>query len=61
MNGWESVVHIYNGILFSNKKECIWVSPNKVFETRDYYTEWSKSKREKQILYANTYIENLER
>ena len=26
-----------------------------------YYTEWSKSEREKQILYINTYTWNLER
>ena len=30
-------------------------------ETRAYYTEWSKSEREKQILYNNAYTWNLER
>ena len=30
-------------------------------EPRAYYTEWSKSEREKQILYINAYIWNLER
>ena len=29
--------------------------------TGAYYTEWSKSERERQILYINTYIWNLER
>ena len=29
-------------------------------EPEDYYTEWSKSKRETQILYINTYIWNLD-
>ena len=28
-------------------------------EPRAYYTEWSKSEREKQILYINTYTWNL--
>ena len=36
------MVHIHNGILFSHKKECIWLSYNKVDEPRAYYTEWSK-------------------
>ena len=43
------------------KKEHIWVSSNEVGEPRAYYTEWSKSEREKQVLYINTYIWNLER
>ena len=47
------MVHIYNGILLSHKKEHIWVSSNEVDEPRAYYTEWSKSEREKQILYIN--------
>ena len=54
INRWidkEAVVHIYNGILLSHKKECIWVSSNEVDELRVYYTEWSKS--EKQISYTN--------
>ena len=57
----EAVVRIYSGISFSHKKECMWVSPNEVDEPRAYYTEWSKSDREKQIPYTNTYIWNLER
>ena len=28
--------------------------------SRDYHTEWSKSEREKQILYINTHMWNLE-
>ena len=54
------VVHIYNGILLSHKKEWIWVSWTEVDEPRAFYTEWSKSKREKQIC-INTYIWNLEK
>ena len=56
----EIVVHIHNGILLSYKKH-IWVSSNKVDETGAYYTDWSKSERERQILYINAYIWNLER
>ena len=52
----EAVVHIYDGILLSYKKECIWISPNEVDEPRAYYTDWSESEKEKQILYINTYI-----
>ena len=55
------MVHIHNGILLSHKKECIWVSSNDVDEPRTYYTEWSKSEREKQISCSNTYIQNLEK
>ena len=43
----ETVVHIYNGILLSYKKECIQVSPNEVDEPRTYYIEWSKSEKDK--------------
>ena len=43
----EAVVHIYNGILLSHKKEHICVSANEVDEPRTYYTEWSKSERER--------------
>ena len=41
------------------KKECLWVSYNELDEPGAYYTEWSKSER--QILYINKYIWNLER
>ena len=42
------MVHIYNWILLSHKKEYIWVISNQVDEPRAYYTEWNKSEREKQ-------------
>ena len=57
----EGVVHIHNGILLSHKKERIWVSSSKVNDARACCTEQSKSEREKQILYINTYIWNLEK
>ena len=62
--GWmdkEDVAHIYNGILLSHKKKRTWVICTEVDEPRVCHTEWSKSEREKQILYANTYIWNLKK
>ena len=56
--GKEVVVHTYGGILLSHKKECIRASSNEVDEPRAYYTEWSKSEREKQTPYINTYMRN---
>ena len=56
----EAMVHIYNEILLIHKKECIWVSSNEVDEPRAYYTEWSKSEKERQISYIYTYMWNLE-
>ena len=58
---WGAIAFSDNGILLSNKKERIWVSSNEVEEPRAYYTEWSKSEREQQILYININIWNLER
>ena len=52
------MVHTYDGILLSHKKKCIRASSNEVDEPRAYYTELSKSEREKQISYINTYIWN---
>ena len=57
----EVVVHTHNGILLSHKKERIWVSWTEVDEPRVYYTEWSKSEREKQILYVCVCVWNLEK
>ena len=57
----KAVVHIYNRMLFSHKRESIWVSSNKLDEPRAYNAEWSTSETEKQILYINPYIWNLEK
>ena len=57
----DAVVDKYSGILLRHEKECIWVSSNEVDEPEAYYTEWSKSEREKQIPYTNAYVWNLER
>ena len=54
-------VHIHNRILLSYKKECIWLGSNEVDEPRAYYIKWSKSERERQILYINVYTWNLKR
>ena len=45
-----------NGILLSHKKEYIWVSSNEVNEPGAYLSE-----RERQMLYINAYVWNLER
>ena len=55
------MVHIYDGLVLSHKKEQIWGSSSVVDEPRACYTEWSKSGREKQILNINRYIWNIER
>ena len=49
------------GILLSYKKEHGCVSSNEVDRPGVYYTEWNTSERERQILYINTCIWNLER
>ena len=41
--------------ILSYKKDHIWVSSNEADEPGAYYTEWSKSERERQVLYINTY------
>ena len=57
----EDVVHIYNGILLSHKRERNFLICRDVDGPRDCHTEWSKSEREKQILYINAYMWNLEK
>ena len=49
--------YIYKGILLSHKKEQNWVICRDVDGPRDLI--WSKSEREKQILYINAYMWNL--
>ena len=55
----EDAVHIYNGILLSHKKEWNNAICSNMGATRDYYTKWSKSERERQIPYDITYMWNL--
>ena len=63
LDGWmdKGAVHAHKGILLRFRKEHIWVSSNEVSEPGPYYTEWSKSERERQLPYINTHIWNLER
>ena len=51
----EVVVHINNGILLSHKKKRIWVRSNEVDEPRAYYTEWSKSEKDKYCILTHRY------
>ena len=55
------MAHIYNGILFSLKKKWNWGICSEVDGPRICHTEWSKSKKEKQIPFANTFIWNLKK
>ena len=54
------MVHIYNGILLSHKKERNWVICRDVDGSRDCHTV-NKSEGEKQISYINAYMWNLEK
>ena len=53
------MVHIYNGILLSHKKEWNNAICSNMDATRYYHTKWSKSERERQIPYDITYMWNL--
>ena len=53
------MVHTYNGILLSHKKEWNNAICINMDGTRDNHTKWSKSDSERQILYDITYMWNL--
>ena len=55
----EDVVHIYNGMPLSHKKEQNNVICSNMDATRDYHTKWNKSEKERQIPYDITYMWNL--
>ena len=55
----EEVVHMYNGILLSHKKAWNNAICNNMDGPRNYHTKWSKSDRERPILYDITYMWNL--
>ena len=57
----EDVVHIYNGMLLSHKKEWNNAICSDMGGPRDCHTEWSKSDRERQISYDITYMWNLKK
>ena len=54
----EDMVHIYNRILLSHEKEWIQVICRDMDGPRVCYTEWSKSEREKQVIYLKIYVES---
>ena len=54
----KDVVHIYNGILLSHKKEQNNAICSNMDGPRDCNTEWSKSDTERQISYDITYMWN---
>ena len=53
-------MHIYNGLLLTYKRKEIGLSVE-MWMDLDCHTELSKSEREKQILYINTYMRNLKK
>ena len=52
------MLHIYNGILFSHKKEQIGVSSTEVDEHITCYTEWSQKEKNKYSLLTDIYMES---
>ena len=61
VDGWmdKVVVYIYNGVLLGNQKEWNLAICNNVDGTGEYYAEWNKSVRERQISYVFTHMWNL--
>ena len=55
------MVHIYNGMLLSHKKEWNNAICSNMVRPRDDHTKWSKSDRERQIPYDITYLWNLKK
>ena len=53
------MLHIYNVILLGHKKEWNHAICSNMDGSRDYYTKWSKSDRERQISYDSTHMWNL--
>ena len=53
----ENVVHIYNGILLSHKKEWNNAICSTVDGPRDYHTKWSKPEKGKYHMY-HLYVES---
>ena len=55
----ECVVHIYNGMLLTHKKEWNNVSCSNIDATRDYHTKWIHSEKDWQSPYDFVYVWNL--
>ena len=60
-DGHKNVVHTHNKILLSHLKEQNNAICSDMEGPRDCHTEWSKSDREKQILYDIAYMWHLQR
>ena len=61
INRWmdkEDVVHMYNEIFLSHKREQNNAICSNMDGPRDCYAEWSKSDTKRQILYDVTYMQN---
>ena len=54
----EDVVYIHNGVLLSHKKEWNFATCSNMDGLGRHYAKWSKSDRERQILYDITYMWN---
>ena len=62
MDRWidkEDLVYIHNGILLSHKNDWNNAICNNMDGPRDYHTKWSKSEKERQIVYDIIYMWNL--
>ena len=57
--GKENAAYIYNGVLFSQRKEWYLSICNNMNGPWGHYTKWNQSDKERQILYDLTYIWNL--
>ena len=55
------MVHIYNGILLSHKKERNYAICRGVDGPRDSHTEWSESERRTNAVYNIAYVWNIEK
>ena len=56
MNGYRNCGAYIKWNVTQLYKRMHWVSPNEVDEPRGYCTEWSKSERERQMLYNNVCV-----
>ena len=54
----KDVVHIYNGLLLSHKKERSNAICSNMDGPRDYHAKWSKLDRERQISYDISHMWN---
>ena len=54
----EAVVLIHNGICILSHKKNTFESGNEADEPRSYYTEWSKSEKDKYCILMHIYMES---